>query len=311
MDSEASRTIQYFQRLCDYDIPYCGSLDDGKGTILYVNSDVYTEQYTENNTCYYHKRILLRIDKVTHIVKKGDSLSVIAKKLGVSVQSIAAANGIRDVNMIREGQVLNIDVDIRYGYGVNCMVDLDSFNDNAKVQGYHPLSESIWYKVISEAHSISDNLAESLAKNAGKTRIGTNWHIYVEKPSGRVFRGNQYTKTYGLKDFGKSIKRYTQPKIGKAVLPLAIALEGVEIYDGWEEDGRTFGHNAQKETVGAVGGVTGAAIGAMVGATLGTALFGIGAPVGSVIGGFLGGWLGGILGEDIAETNYDKLKQTE
>ena len=44
----------------------------------------------------------------TYVVKKGDTLSEIALRFGVSVQALAAANGITDPRLIRPGQVLVI-----------------------------------------------------------------------------------------------------------------------------------------------------------------------------------------------------------
>ncbi len=314
MSSNTSRSILDFQRLCDYDVPYCGALDDGKGTIAYINSDVFVEQYSDDNYLYYHKRISLKIDKVTHIVKKGDSLSAIARKLGVSVQSIAASNGIRDVNMIRVGDVLDINVDIQYGYAVNCAIDLNSFGDRAKAAGHNPLSETVLYKVVSDVHSYCDNFAQSLVKNAGKSRIGNNFKLYVETSSGNVFQGNQYVKTYGLREFGSRMTKYTQPlKVGRVALPLAVVFEGVEIYDGWEQDGRTFGYNTQKQIVGAtygiVGGVAGAALGAKIGFAFGALFGGVGAFPGAIIGGFLGGYFGGEYAEKSAEKIYENIQK--
>ena len=53
----------------------------------------------------------------TYIVQKGDTLSGIAKKFGVSVQTIADINNIKDVNKIYVGQVLKIK-DTRIYYTV-------------------------------------------------------------------------------------------------------------------------------------------------------------------------------------------------
>lgn len=45
---------------------------------------------------------------VTYTVKKGDTLSAIAKRYGTNVAEIAAKNGIKNVNLIYAGQVLKI-----------------------------------------------------------------------------------------------------------------------------------------------------------------------------------------------------------
>ena len=45
---------------------------------------------------------------VTYKVKKGDTLSGIAKKYGTTYQAIAKENGIKDPNKIKVGQKLKI-----------------------------------------------------------------------------------------------------------------------------------------------------------------------------------------------------------
>ncbi|MBV2241147.1 LysM peptidoglycan-binding domain-containing protein [Bacillus inaquosorum] len=44
----------------------------------------------------------------TYTVKSGDTLTAIAKKYNTSVKELAKVNGIKDVNMIRVGQVLKV-----------------------------------------------------------------------------------------------------------------------------------------------------------------------------------------------------------
>ena len=45
---------------------------------------------------------------ITYTVKRGDTLSAIAKKYGTTVKAIAAENGIKNVNLIYVGQKLKI-----------------------------------------------------------------------------------------------------------------------------------------------------------------------------------------------------------
>ena len=45
---------------------------------------------------------------MTYTVKKGDTLSAIAKKHDTTVEALVASNGIKDKNLIRVGQVLQI-----------------------------------------------------------------------------------------------------------------------------------------------------------------------------------------------------------
>ena len=93
-----------------------------------------------------------------------------------------------------------------------------------------------------------------------------------------------------------------------------LAFEGVEIYDGWEQDGRTFGCNMQKQITGAAYGIAGAAIGAKYGAlaagAIGACFFGIGAVPAAIVGGFIGAIVGGFIGEESGEYIYDQLNKT-
>ena len=86
---------------------------------------------------------------------------------------------------------------------------------------------------------------------------------------------------------------------------LAIVIEGVEIYGGWQQDGQTFGYNTQKQIVGATYGLAGAIIGAKIGAAFGAFFFG----VGSIPAAVIGGYLGGMYSEDGVEYLYDKLNE--
>jgi len=45
---------------------------------------------------------------VTYAVRQGDSLTAVARRLGVSVTALAAANGITNINQVRVGQVLTL-----------------------------------------------------------------------------------------------------------------------------------------------------------------------------------------------------------
>lgn len=45
---------------------------------------------------------------MTHTVKRGDTLSGIAKKYDTTVEALVSTNGIKNPNLIRVGQVLQI-----------------------------------------------------------------------------------------------------------------------------------------------------------------------------------------------------------
>lgn len=47
---------------------------------------------------------------MTHKVKKGETLSKIARYYDVTVEAIVASNGIKDPNLIKVGQLLQIPV---------------------------------------------------------------------------------------------------------------------------------------------------------------------------------------------------------
>jgi len=58
---------------------------------------------------------------------------------------------------------------------------------------------------------------------AGKTQLG-NMKLYFEKPSGRIFTGNQYVKTIGLAKVGKGI--------GIALTTANFINESMQAYNG-------------------------------------------------------------------------------
>ena len=64
--------------------------------------------YTPADTDYADTVINRRIGVAEYTVQPGDSLSFIARDYGVSIESIMWANGLRDSNSIREGNILKI-----------------------------------------------------------------------------------------------------------------------------------------------------------------------------------------------------------
>ena len=60
------------------------------------------------NTDYANEVADKRVGVTEYTVQPGDSLSFIARDYGVSIESIMWANGLRDSNSIREGNVLKI-----------------------------------------------------------------------------------------------------------------------------------------------------------------------------------------------------------
>lgn len=79
-------------------------------TILADNYKELAKATVEKNTNEKHKTL-------TYTVKKGDTLSAIAKKYSVSVEKLARINKIHNVNMLRIGAILKIpDSNQNHGY---------------------------------------------------------------------------------------------------------------------------------------------------------------------------------------------------
>lgn len=298
------------KQLFDSNVPFNGVIDCGNGIVLIADYNI--ETYTNNSVSllYYSKRIDLHVTKAIYTLKQGETIWGIAQRFGVTAEQIMLKNNIKDATKLPTGKVLTIDLDIKYGYKVESALDLTAFTASLD-NNYKPMSESAILEFLDKTNTFVGSIAASLHKNTGKTRIGSNVNLYMEKSSGRVFSGNQYVKTYSLSNIGKTA--------GKVTFGAAIILEGVEITDGWFMDGEQFGHNTQKQLVGAAGSFAGALVGAKVGVSIGTAigaLFGgIGSIPGAMIGGFFGGLIGGFLGsgygEDVAESGYDALRGLE
>ncbi len=297
------------QQLIDFDVSYCGYVDDGLGTVVFIDRMyINTDHYEHDNIIYYNKTVKLNISEVSHTVRKGDNLTVIANKLGVTVDQIVNENNIKNPNLIYPGDVMKVKTNMQYAYNTKSMVDLTAFQSASKEENfYKPLNSLDLFEGLNYMNSSVDAMAGALKSHAGSSTIGNNQKIYWEKSSGRTFRGNQYVKTYGLKGIGTMAKKVT-PLVG-------VIIEGKEVYDELVQDNWTFGHESQKQTVGGIAGLSGAAAGAKMGAAAGMAIGiwigGVGSIPGAVIGAFIGGLIGavavGSLAETAAESAYDAI----
>lgn len=84
-------------------------------------------------------------------------------------------------------------------------------------------------------------------------------------------------------------------KVAKATPWIGGFVDVVETYQGWKEDGNTFGANAWTQASGFVGGELGAYGGAYVGAIAGSVLIpvpGLGAAIGAGVGAFFDSYIG-------------------
>ena len=81
-------------------------------------------------------------------------------------------------------------------------------------------------------------------------------------------------------------------RIGKGSIVVSVGLGAYNIYNGYQQDGCTYGLNAQVATGQTIGGIGGGMAGAEIGAAIGVWFGGVGAIPGAIIGGVIGGWLG-------------------
>ena len=98
---------------------HVGTVDKVSGSKIYViegnKSDAVGEKILVVNGRYIRGFVAPKYSAmakgkttITYTVKRGDTLSAIAKKYGTTVKAIAAENGIKNVNLIYVGQKLKI-----------------------------------------------------------------------------------------------------------------------------------------------------------------------------------------------------------
>lgn len=71
-----------------------------------------------------------------YMVKKGDTLSAIAKAYGTTVSKLAKVNAIKDVNNIRVGQLLTLPDDSSEAIGkqfIRCLSDVENLDSYKKL----------------------------------------------------------------------------------------------------------------------------------------------------------------------------------
>ncbi|MEN0083018.1 RHS repeat-associated core domain-containing protein, partial [Flavobacterium lindanitolerans] len=120
--------------------------------------------------------------------------------------------------------------------------------------------------------------------------------------------GNQYTGSRS-----GALKAANNYKwAGRGALLGSLVVGGINIHNGYQQDGGRFGYNSQVatgNTAGSLaGGWAGAEIGASIGAALGASFFGVGAVPGAIVGAFIGGLIGsssgGYIGEQAVKSYY-------
>jgi len=157
--------------------------------------------------------------------------------------------------------------------------------------------------LIGNANDAMGGFAEGLSYNA---KTGSKLYIGTARPNSPINLG--FTKFYG------NGRTYINPAymgkpgniLGKASIAGTVIIGSVNIYNGIQQDGGSFGHNAAVATGGTVGGAIGAYEGAILGAEIGAGIGvwvgGLGAAPGALIGGVVGGVIGGIVGTKVGES---------
>ncbi|WP_424409246.1 type VI secretion system tip protein VgrG [Pasteurella sp. PK-2025] len=142
--------------------------------------------------------------------------------------------------------------------------------------------------------------AEEFAKRGEKVVKSTTPLKSTDKPKyyDNAWAGNQYIKTENV--FNNKVLK----GVSKGVWGAGIALDAMEVYDGYKADGNVIGKNTMKEASGVAGGIGVGAGGAWVGAVAGTAVF---PGLGSLIGGTVGAIGGSLGGESLFEWGAEQI----
>ena len=127
-----------------------------------------------------------------------------------------------------------------------------------------------------------------------------NYYKPQERYKGNGFYGNQYVKTYQLKQLGSVAKK--AGVAGTAISTTANLFDGAyKDTNGFTEF--NFGEHTQRAAVKSVGSWAGATAGASLGSKAGSFF----PPYGPIIGAFVGGVVGGLGGEWLFENGYDLI----
>ncbi|MCR4592119.1 MAG: hypothetical protein K5672_03080 [Bacteroidaceae bacterium] len=125
-------------------------------------------------------------------------------------------------------------------------------------------------------------LNTGVSTGAGNTRLGTNFKLYFETKTGRVFYGNQYVGTTSLQGLSKIV--------GRTLGPANCAASVYNICNTYQNEGGhaaavTAGEEAGSAALSILLAKAGAAVGSVCG------------PAGTLVGGILGAIGGSLLGE--------------
>jgi hypothetical protein len=266
-----------------------------------INESTTVNEYIENGTTF--KSVENSLQYELHI---SDSTSELQYTYSSSLQELYRFSAPTNTwELVSSDQITDSYLEVNTNFQFTNAFNEYILNGNPSI----PVVNST-LEIADKLSLFSESASNSLKNNAGKTQIGSNNKVYFEKPSGRVFQGNQHVSTRSLSQIGR--------KISKVTVPIGYLVGGAEIGYGVYLDDWTYGYNAQKQTAGVLGGMAGAWAGAWAGAKIGAAFgafvgsffFGVGtapgAAIGGVVGGFLGGFFGGLKGSEKAEEIFEQ-----
>lgn len=82
-----------------------------------INSDIQNQfQDYMQQRAMQEQQLQKKHESQYYQIKKGDTLSQIARAHGISVEKLAKLNGIKDINMIKSGQLLRFDNNVNNRY---------------------------------------------------------------------------------------------------------------------------------------------------------------------------------------------------
>lgn len=135
------------------------------------------------------------------------------------------------------------------------------------------------------------NVNTGLDAGAGQTQVGSNFRLYYETKTGRVFHGNKYVGTTSLKGFTKVASKYFGV--------VGVVASVYNILEAYVNEGAEDAiHTAGNEAGSWVGVWGGAKAGVFVGSWAG--------PAGSLLGGIIGAIGGAMTANYIIETHKEQ-----
>jgi RHS repeat-associated protein len=146
-------------------------------------------------------------------------------------------------------------------------------------------------KTVDAIGSIGDGMSETKGSFSFMNSRGQDYFRYyaptLSRPKG--WAGSGYVTTYNISKLGSYLSRTAGV--------LSVMKVGFDVWQGFEKDNRSFGHNTQLELFRGVGGLVGGYAGSAVFGFVGLEFGGVGAIPGCLIGAVIGSRDGYVFGE--------------